>query len=104
MLDGLRHRAIVCGDDEQNMIDTRRAGEHVVDELFVPRHVDEAEHAAAGQRRVGVAEVDRDAARLLFLEAIGIDARQRLDERGLAMVDVTGGTDNHDQARATLQM
>ena len=40
------------------------------------------------------AELDRDAARLLFLQAIGIDAGQRLDQRALAVIDVAGGADD----------
>ena len=47
-----------------------------------------------GKLQVGEAEVDRDAARLLFRQAVGIGARQRLDERALAVIDVTGGGDD----------
>ena len=35
------------------------------------------------------AELDRDAARLLLRQPVGVDAGQRADERGLAVVDVT---------------
>jgi len=98
MFDRLRHRAVVGCDHQQHMIDASRAGQHVVNEFFVTRHVDETQHLTARQGLIRVAEIDRDAARLLFLEAIGIDAGQCLDQRGLAMVDVTSGTDNHDQA------
>jgi hypothetical protein len=54
-----------------------------------------AEHGAVGQRRVGITEVERDAARLFFRQAVGIDAGQRLHQRGLAVVDVTRGANNH---------
>ncbi len=43
-----------------------------------PGHVDEARAlAAARQRRIGKAEVDGDAARLLLRQAVGVDAGQR---------------------------
>ena len=45
-------------------------------------------------RGVREAQLDGDAARFLFLEAIGIDAGQRLDERALAVIDVAGGADD----------
>jgi hypothetical protein len=80
VLAGLRHRPVVGGDDEQREVDAGGAGQHVVHQLLVPRHVDETE-----RRRVGVAEIDGDAARLLFLQAVAVDAGQRLDQR--AVVD-----------------
>ena len=43
MLARLRHRAIVGGDDQQREVDAGGAGEHVVDQLLVAGHVDEAE-------------------------------------------------------------
>ena len=95
VLQCLRHRAIVGGNDEQHMVDAGHSGQHVVDEFFVPRHVDEAEHAAAGQRLVGIAEIDGDAARFFFLQAIGVHAGQCLDQRCLAVVDVTCGAHDH---------
>ena len=44
--------------------------------------------------RVREPEVDRDAARLFFLQPIGIGAGQRLDERALAVIDVAGRADD----------
>ncbi len=54
------------------------------------RHVDEAEHPPVAERLIGEAEVDGEAALLLLAQAVGVDAGQRLDERGLAVVDVPG--------------
>ena len=47
----LRHHAVVGRDDQQHEIDAGRAGQHVVHELLVAGHVDEAEHrpSAAGR-------------------------------------------------------
>jgi hypothetical protein len=91
----LRHHAVVGRHHQQREVDACRAGEHGVDEALVAGHVDEAEHAAAFERLVGVAEFDRDAARLLLLEAIGVDAGEGMHQRGLAVVDVAGGADDH---------
>ena len=95
MLARLRHHAVVGGDDQQHEVDAGRAGQHVVHEPLVPGHVDEAEHRAVRRRQVGEAEIDRDAARLLLLQAVGIDAGQRAHQRGLAVVDMAGGADDH---------
>ena len=46
--------------------------------------------AARGQRQARVAERDRDAARALLGQAVGVDARERAHEGGLAVVDVPG--------------
>ena len=50
------------------------------------------------QRRVGIAEVERDAARLLLRQAVGVHAGERLHQGGLAVVDVAGGADDHADA------
>ena len=92
----LRHHAVVRRHHQQHEVDAGRAGEHVVHEALVSRHVDEAEHRAVGQRVEGITEVDGDAARFFFLQAIGVDAGERLDERGLAVVDMARGADDHD--------
>ena len=95
MLDRLRLDALGRRHDQQRGIDAGGAGQHVVHEALVARHVDEAELPAVAQVAVGVAEIDGDAARLLFLQAIGVDAGQRFDQRGLAVVDMACGADDH---------
>ena len=96
MLARLRHHAVVRCHHQQGEIDSRGTGEHGVDEALVAGHVDEAQHAAVIQRLVGVAELDRNAARFLLLEPIGIDAGECMHQRGLAVVDVSGGADDHE--------
>ena len=63
--------------------------------LLVAGHVDEAEHRPVRRRQIGEAEIDGDAARLFLLQPIAIDAGQRFDQRGLAMIDMAGGADDH---------
>ena len=72
----------------------RRAGEHVLDEALVARHVDDADPHAAAELERREAEVDRDAALLLLGQPVGVDPGQRAHERGLAVVDVAGGADD----------
>ena len=40
------------------------------------------------------ADVDGDAAALFFFQAVGIDAGEGLDQRGLPVIDVPGGADD----------
>ena len=95
MLARLRHDAVVGRHDQQDEIDAARPGQHVVDELLVAGHVDEAEHRAIRRRQIGEAEVDGDAARLFFLEAIGVDSGERVHQRSLAVIDVACSADDH---------
>src|SRR6476619_2944188 len=39
-------------------------------------------------------DIDGDAAAFLFFQAVGIDAGERFDERGLAVIDVAGRADD----------
>jgi len=94
VLDRLGHDALVGGDHEKHQVDPGGARHHVLDELLVPRHVDDPEGAAALQGEGREAQLDRDAALLLLLEAVRVHAGQGLDERGLPVIDVAGGAEN----------
>ena len=98
VLERLRPRALGRVDDEQEEVDAGRAGDHRADEPLVPGDVDDGELRAVGQFERRVAEVDRDAALALLRQPVGVLARQRLDERRLAVVDVTGGADRQRHA------
>ncbi len=99
MLPGLGHGAVVTGHDEQREVDRRHSGQHVADELLVPRHVHEPEHRSLRQALVGEAEIDAQPPRLLLGQTVGVDARQRLHELRLAVIDVSGGGDQHGCTR-----
>ena len=71
----LRHHRFVGRDDQQHAVDAADARQHRPHETLVPRHVDKRD-AGVADRRVGKPELDGDAARFFFLEAIGIDAGQ----------------------------
>ena len=54
-----------------------------------------------GSVRLRVAELDRDPARALLGQPVGVDAGQRPDQRGLAVVDVAGGAERQRRRRSS---
>ena len=99
VLAGLRHHAVLGGDDEQHEVDAAGAGDHGADEGLVSRDVDDAGGQASAELPGGEAELDGDAAALFFREAVGVDAGEGVDEGGLAVVDVPCGTENQRAGR-----
>ena len=51
VLAGLRHDALVRGDDQDGQVDPARAGDHGLDEALVPRDVDHARRRPSGKLR-----------------------------------------------------
>ena len=99
MLPGLGHDRLVGCNDEKGQVDPAHAGEHVVHEPLVARHVDDADLVAPRQRQPGESQVYRHAPGLLFSEPVRVDSGQRLDQGGLAVVDVScGANDVHSEA------
>ena len=98
MLFGLRHPAVVRGDDEQGQVNRADAGDHVFYEIFVARDINysnvELFATCVGNAQFGKPKIDGDAARLLLRQAVGIGARKRFNERALSVVDVPGGGNN----------
>src|SRR5262247_3231523 len=94
MLARLRHHTLVGRDDQHRQVDPADAGQHVLDEALVPRDVDDLDREPTRLLEERESEIDRDAAGLLFGKTVGVGAGQRLDQRGLAVVDVPGGTDD----------
>jgi len=90
----LRHDAVVGRDDQDHDVDPRRARDHVLHEPLVTGHVDDPDRAPVRQLEAREAEVDRHPALDFLLEAVGIDACERLHERRLAVIDVSGGADD----------
>ena len=101
MLVRLRPRTLAGVDHEQEEVDAGRTGDHRANEPLVPRHVDERESPPVRELERGVAEVDRDPARLLFGKAVGVLAGERPDEPRLAVVDVTRSADGQRHAACT---
>ena len=86
----LRLPALVGRHDEDGGVDGADPRQHVADEPLVTRDVDDPHLPARRQLEPGETQVDGEAPALLLLEAVRVDAGQRLDERALAVVDVTG--------------
>jgi hypothetical protein len=96
VLAGLEHRPVVGRDDEERQVHRRRARDHRADEPLVAGDVDQPHLGVVGEPELGVSDVDRHPALLLLGETVRADARQALDQRRLAVVDVPGGP--HDDA------
>ncbi len=90
----LRHHALIAGDHQHDEVDADGARDHRAHEPLVPGHVHDADHATVAEVEVGEAELDGDAAGLLLLQPVGVDAGERAHERGLAVVDVARGPDD----------
>ena len=58
------------------------------------RHVDECSGTPIAQSQLREAERDGDAAFLLFGQSVEVHARERAHEGGLAVVDVSGSSDD----------
>ena len=99
MLSRLRHRALVRRHDQEQQIDTRGPGQHVLHEVFVAGHVDDADLQSIAERQGGEAEVDRKSPLPLLLPPVRLDSRERPHQSGLSMVDVAGGTDDERPQR-----
>ena len=102
MLARLRHRAVVCRHHQQREIDAGDARQHVSHKALVTRHIHKANDprriARARQRQIREAQINRHATCALFRQAVGVDAGQRANERGFAMIDMAGGSDDHAPA------
>src|SRR6185295_7281571 len=92
----------VGGDHQADQIEPGGAGDHRLDEPLVAGDIYDGDPALA-EVEAGEAELGRDPARLLDREAIRVDAGQRQHQRGLAVIDVPGGTkDDRVRHAATL--
>ena len=92
MLPRLRLDRLVGRDDQQHQIDAPHPSQHVAHKALVAGDVDESQMQRVAvprpQIHVGKAQIDGDAAALLFLQAVGIDPGQRLDQRRFPVIDV----------------
>ncbi len=105
MFAGLRHDAVIGGDNQHDEIDARRPGQHRMHELLVPRHVDKAQYIlfVAGQRQIGKAEIDGNAPRLFLFQPVRIHLCKRAHQRGLAMVDMPRRSNDHGCSSSALR-
>ena len=93
MLFSLWHPAVVRGDDEQREIDRPDTCNHVAHKIFVAGNIDNPNMkfftVGCVEIQFSESEIDRDATRFLFRQTVGIGAGERLDERALAVINMT---------------
>jgi hypothetical protein len=99
VLDGLWHDAIIGRDHEQHEIYARGTGQHVVEEAFVAGNIHDADAATVRQGERSKPQVDGHTARPFLRQGIWVMPGQELDERRLAMVNMTGRPDRERQDR-----
>jgi hypothetical protein len=90
----LRHHALIGSDDEQNHVNFGSASQHVVDEAFVTRDINDASDDPAGQSQVSKAEVNGHAPLPLFRVSVGLNPCQSPNECCLAVINMTCRPDN----------
>ncbi len=95
MFPGLRHHPFICGHHQEGEIDADRSADHGMYEISVPGHIDHTQRIPRGQPEMGKTEVDGNTASFFLLVRVAVDTAERLDQRGLAVIDMTGGT--HDE-------
>ena len=94
VLERLRLRALVRGHHQQQQFHAGGARQHVVQEAFVTRDVDDASFHAVGKAQVGEPEVEGHAAQAFFDPTVRIRAGQRAHERRLAVIHVSRGAED----------
>src|SRR5205807_2377662 len=93
--------AIVRGDHHQVQVNSCGARDHRADEPLVSRHVDHRQRPARRERHRRIAELDRDPAGALLRQAIGVDSGEGMDQRRLAVVNVSRCSERQGLAGAT---
>jgi hypothetical protein len=78
MLPGLGHDRFIGRNHEQNKIDPSDPGQHVFDEFFMSRHVNEP-NLNVTKVEMSESQVNRNASKLFFFQAVGIDSGQSPD-------------------------
>ena len=101
MLTRLRHHRFIRSDDEHHQVDAANTGKHVFDESLMAGNVDEADRCIGIQWKMRKTDIDRDAAFLFLLEAIGINAGERFYQSGFAVIDVSGSSYDNVRHRSS---
>ena len=88
---GLAVDRVIRGDDEEGQIHPGGSSQHVANESFVTWDIDDAKSVGADDE-FGEAQFDRDAPFFFFGKSVGVDAREGSNKRRLAVIDVSGGS------------
>ena len=93
MFTGLLVDRIVGGDHQHCHVHAGGPGEHVPHEPFVAWYIHDAK-LVRGQLQLGITKLDGDPAFLFFRQPVRVGTGQPPYQRGLAVVDMTGSTQN----------
>src|SRR5581483_3520 len=98
VLPGLWLDRFVSGNHEQHEINSANSRQHVAHEPLMSGNIDETDldTLAGGVDQVHVCktQIYGDPAALFLLQAVGIDARKSLYQRGFTVVDMSRSPDN----------
>ncbi len=94
MFPRLRHDPFVRRDHQKHQVHAHHARNHIINEAFMPRNVDNPDTVAARKIKIREPQVYRNPSPLFFLPAVRIPSRQRLDQRRLAVIDMSRSTNN----------
>ncbi len=99
MLQRLGPRTVVGGHHEQHGVDLARPDEHVANQPIVAWNVHEIEHVAIREGQMRIPDLDRHPAATLLGQPVGVDPRERPEQRRLAVVDVARRPDDDGHPR-----
>ena len=95
MLQCLGHDTIVGSNDQQQMITGIGTAKHLMDEFLVSRHIHKIQADRIIDPQMRKPRLNGDTAFFFFGKSIRVNLRQGLDQRGLAMIDMTSSCDDH---------
>lgn len=95
VLHRLGHKALVGGYHQHGKVDAAGSGQHVFDEFLVAGHVYDARLGAVIKVQMGETQFNSDAPLLLLHQPVGVDAGEGFDQKGLSVVHMAGGADDH---------
>ena len=86
-------RDFIGRDHQQGQINAPHTGQHIFDKIAMARHIHNAD-LFFSQSQPGKAEINSHQALFFLRQPVRINPGQRLDQRGFAMIHMSGGTDN----------
>ena len=95
VLHRLGHKALVGSHYQHGKVDAAGTGQHIFNEFLMSGHIHDAGLGAVLPVQMGKAQLDGDAPFLFLLQAVGVNAGQRLDQKGFTVVYVSGSADNY---------
>ena len=89
MFSRLRHNSLICRDDKHHKIHAHNTCNHVINEFFMPRHINNPDPVSILQVKISESKVNRDSPALFFFPPVSIPSRQCFNQRRLTMIYMT---------------